>query len=108
MGEDFGTLTGTEKIKTFPALNSAGGQPRLLAAKSPYIYSFASNDGWSSVTLKKFTRKEIATVSLTSMFEYTTGENARGVYATSAYFDEGSNGGRSQFPAYKVDKKLLQ
>jgi hypothetical protein len=105
---NFGSLSGTEKIKNFPALASVGGAPRLFAAKAPYIYSFASTDNWSSVTMKMFTRNEFNTDSLTSMFEYSAGGNTMGVYGTSAYFSEGAHGGRTDFIGYKVDKSLLQ
>ncbi|UZJ57466.1 hypothetical protein CBS101457_006786 [Exobasidium rhododendri] len=107
-GQNFGTLNGTEKIKNFPALVSAGGGARLFGAKAPYIYSFQSSDSWSSVTFKRFTRSQFDPNSLTSMFEYSAGGNTMGVYGTSAYFADGAHGGRTDFIGYKVDKSLLQ
>jgi hypothetical protein len=104
---NFGTLSGTEKIKIFPGLDAVNGAPRVLGAKAPYIYSFSSNDSWQSVSLKRFTRNEYKNDGLTSVVEYKLG-NKRGVYGTGAYFTEGAHGGRTSTPAYKVDKSLLE
>lgn len=104
---NFGSLSGTEKIKNFPGLLAVKGAPRLLATKAPYIYSFSSTDDWSSVSFKTYTRKEFQTDSLTSIVEYQVG-NKRGVYGTGAYFSEGAHGGRKSTPAYKIDKSLLE
>lgn len=102
---NFGSLSGTEKIKTFPALEGAAS--KLLAAKAPYIYSFSTTDKWSSVSFKTFTRKEFQTDSLTSIIEYQKGSQ-RGVYGTGAYFSEGAHGGRKSTPAYKISSTLLE
>jgi hypothetical protein len=104
---NFGSLDGTEKIKIFPGLKAVNGAPRLLAAKAPYIYSFSSNDKWSSVSFKTSTRKEFQTDSLTSIVEYQKG-NLRGVYGTGAYFSEGAHGGRKSTPAYHISNTLLE
>lgn len=103
----FGSLTGTEKIKNIPGLAAINGATRLLGAKAPYIYSFASTDNWSSASFKRYTRNEFKTNGLTSIIEYQVG-NMRGAYGTGAYFSEGRNGGRTSTPAFKLDKSLLQ
>lgn len=100
----FGSLDGTEKIKTVPSQNNSGY--RLLGAKAPTVYSFKSTDGWNSVTFKTFTRNEFKSNSLTSIVEGKNGGQS-GVYGTGAYFGEGAHGGRTTFPAYKIDNSLL-
>lgn len=101
---DFGSLDGTEKIKAIPG---RGNQPtRLLGAKAPLVYSFTSSDNWSSASFKTATRNEFKSNSLTSIVEYGT-TKARGIYGTGAYFGEGAHGGRTSFPAYRIDKSLL-
>lgn len=102
---NFGSLAGTEKIKTFPSTTGSGS--RLLGAKAPYIYSFKSTDGWNSASFQRFTRNEFNSNTLTSIVEYTVGTQ-RAAYGTGAYFNEGPKGGRTNFPAYKLTDNMLQ
>ena len=66
---DFGSLSGTEKIKAIPGND---GTTRLLGAKAPQVYSFASSDNWTSASFKTFSRKGFEVNSLTTVFEYGT------------------------------------
>lgn len=102
---DFGSLSGTEKIKTIPGND---GKSRLFGAKAPLVYSFSSTDNWTSASFKTFTRKGFSVNSLTTVFEYGT-TAARGVYGAGAYFDtaNGGKGGRKTFPAYRINQDLL-
>ncbi|PWN41737.1 hypothetical protein IE81DRAFT_157972 [Ceraceosorus guamensis] len=103
---NFGSLDGTEKIKTFPSLNGSGS--RLVGAKTPNVYAFTSTDNYASASFKTFSRPEIASseYGLTSITEGIYG-GIRNLYASGAYFGNGAKGGRTNFPMYHLDDAIL-
>lgn len=104
-GGSFGSLDGTEKIKAIPS-RGTNKTTRLIAAKAPYVFSFKSTDNWASASFTRSTRSEFKSNSLTSIVEYGS-LSSRGIYGTGAYFDEGNHGGRTTFPAYRINRDLL-
>lgn len=100
---NFGTLDGTEKIAYVPV----NGQSVLVGARAPYAISFHTTDNWKSASIKKTRRDELANSGFTGITDYYQG-NQQGVYGSSAFFSEGSHGGRSEWPLYKFDSSILQ
>lgn len=105
-GGSFGSLDGTEKLKAIPSIG-ANKSTRLVGAKSPYIYSFASSDNWKTATFKRAKRSEFTSAyGLTSIVEYGS-LSLRGIYGTGAFFGNGARGGRTNYPAYRISRDLL-
>ncbi|WFD00701.1 hypothetical protein MYAM1_003453 [Malassezia yamatoensis] len=99
----FGTLDGTEKLAYVPV----NGQTVMVGARAPYAISFRTNDNWSSASIKKARRNELKNSGFTGIVDYYSG-NQQGVYGSSAFFSEGSKGGRTEWPLYKLDSSILQ
>ncbi|WFD25052.1 hypothetical protein MNAN1_000014 [Malassezia nana] len=99
---NFGSLSGTEKIVTIPV----NGKSVLVGARAPYAISFHSDDNWKTATIKKTKRSELQNSGFTAVTDYYQG-NEQGLYAVSAFFDNGAHGGRSNYPLYKLDNSIL-
>ncbi|WFD36893.1 hypothetical protein MCUN1_003784 [Malassezia cuniculi] len=99
---NFGTLSGTEKLTLVPVNNRSV----LVGARSPYAIAFHSDDGWKTATIKKTKDDRLANVGFTVVTYYTKG-NQIGIYGGGAYFSDGANGGRTDFPLYKLDSSIL-
>jgi len=99
---DFGSLSGTEKIITVPVNNESV----LVGARAPYAISFRSWDNWKSANIKKTKRSELKNSGFTAVADYYQGSE-QGLYAVSAFFDNGAHGGRSDYPLYKLDNSIL-
>lgn len=98
----FGSLTGTEKIVTIPVNNESV----LVGARAPDAVAFRSQDQWQSASLKTTQRSELQNSGFTAVTDYYSG-NQQGLYAVSAFFDNGAHGGRSDYPLYKLDSSVL-
>ncbi|KAL4401332.1 hypothetical protein ACI68E_000969 [Malassezia pachydermatis] len=99
---NFGSLTGSEKIVTIPV----NGKSVLVGARAPNAVAFHSDDNWKSASIKSTHRNELKNSGFTAVTDYYSG-NEQGIYAVSAFFDNGAHGGRSDFPLYKLDSSIL-
>ncbi|WFD21365.1 hypothetical protein MEQU1_000013 [Malassezia equina] len=99
---DFGSLDGTEKIVTVPV----GNDSVLVGARAPNAISFRSWDNWKTANIKMTQRSELKNSGFTAVADYYQGSE-QGLYAVSAYFDNGVHGGRSDYPLYKLDSSIL-
>lgn len=102
---DFGTLSGTEKLTMVPSI-TAGGGPRLLGTKAPYIYSFKSTDNWKSASFKTFQRDEFKNNGLTVVTEAGF-DGGRQIYGGGAYFNDHGNGDKKEFPIYRIPDDMI-
>lgn len=96
-GENFGGLDGTEKLHGI----RVNGKTNLFGAKAPLAYRFESSDGWRSASVRSSTRDEFKSNSLTVVTEANF-DGQQQIYGGGAYFGEGANGGRTQFPLYRI------
>lgn len=96
-GEDFGSLDGTEKLH---AIN-VGGKSSLFGTRAPNAYRFQSNDRWRTASVTSSTRNEFQSNSLTVVTEANF-NGQQEIYGGGAYFGEGSKGGRTAFPLYRI------
>lgn len=102
LNSSFGTLAGTEKIAAIPV----NGKTVMVGARAPYAISFSSNDNWSTASIKKAKRNELANNGFTAVTDYYRG-NSQGIYGSGAYFNEGVSGGRTSWPLYQLDSSIL-
>ncbi|WFD29871.1 hypothetical protein MSPP1_000885 [Malassezia sp. CBS 17886] len=99
---DFGSLDGTEKIKYIPV----NGETVLVGARAPDAVSFKTSDNWKSADIKTTSLKQLRNSGFTDVTDYYSGDE-QGIYASSAFFDNGAHGGRSKYPLYKLSNSIL-
>ena len=99
---DFGSLEGTEKIVTIPR----GTNQVLVGARAPNAISFFTRDNWKSDDMHMTKRNELQNSGFTAVTDYYQGAE-QGIYASSAYFQNGAHGGRDNYPLYKLDASIL-
>lgn len=99
---NFGTTDGTEKLTYVPV----NGKSVMVAARAPYAIAFHSDDNWKSAWIKKTKNDQLKNIGFTAVVEYDVGRQ-KGLYASSAYFSEGANGDRSNFPLIGMDASIL-
>ncbi len=97
VGEDFGGLDGTEKLHAI----KINGRSNLFGTKAPNAYRIESRDRWRSARVTSSTRDEFKSNSLTVVTEANF-NGQQEIYGGGAYFGEGANGGRTQFPLYRI------
>ncbi|KAJ1025940.1 hypothetical protein NDA16_002566 [Ustilago loliicola] len=96
-GENFGGLSGTEKLHPI----RVNGKTNLFGTRAPIAFRFESNDRWRSASVASSTRDEFSSNSLTVVTEANF-DGQQQIYGGGAYFGEGAHGGRTQFPLYRI------